>query len=103
MTSGATTHAAKSRADAAAAQRDSVLAKAHDTQGLVRSKLYPHSDAIQLVTYDGEYLGSIRLAGGPARQASWVAVPEGQLMTAGTFHSPKAAAKALGLAADKAV
>ncbi|MFC0860888.1 hypothetical protein ACFHYQ_01130 [Sphaerimonospora cavernae] len=85
-----------------AARQHAVLAKVRNTRGLVCTHLYAHSDAIQLVTYDGEHLGRIRLADAHARQ-SWVAVPAGQVMTMGRYHSSKAAAKALAHAAGKPV
>ena len=50
-------------------QEQSVLRQLAGTRGLACGRLEPRSDAIQLVTYDGEHLGHVRRDGsrGPGR------------------------------------
>jgi hypothetical protein len=86
-----------------AAQQEDALAKARNSTGLVCTRLEAHSDAMQQVTHDGEYLGRIRLAGGqPARSVGSPSRSAGS-RTAGSYHNPKAAAKAPARAAGKTV
>jgi hypothetical protein len=44
-------------------QEQSVLSELAGTRGLACARLEPRSDAIQLVTYDGEHLGHVRREG----------------------------------------
>jgi hypothetical protein len=83
-------------------QEESVLRRLARTRGLACAPLDPCSDLIQLVSYDGEHLGHIRLDGMHGLQERWVAVgkaadaqPDGCHGTAGE------AAWALARAAGK--
>jgi hypothetical protein len=82
-------------------QERSVLEELADTRGLARARLEPRSDAIQLVTYDGEHLGHIRREGLAGPGERWVAVLKQQARQVGTYGSADAAAVALARACGK--
>jgi hypothetical protein len=73
----------------------------HGTRGLVRARLEPRSDVIQLVTYDGEHLGHVRREGPPGPGERWVAVLKQQARQVGIYGSAGAAAGALAQASGK--
>jgi hypothetical protein len=79
------------------------LARLADTRGLARTRVTSHSDEIQVVTYDGEYIGRIRLAAAHARQQRWIAIPVGRQTTLGSYTSARAAANALGQATGRVI
>jgi len=82
-------------------QEQSVLEQMAGTRGLACARLEPRSDAIQLVTYDGEHLGHVRRDGPPGLEERWVAVLKQQARRAGTYGSAAAAALALAQASGK--
>ena len=63
--------------------------------------LLPGTDVIQLVTYDGEHLGHVRLDGPRGPGERWVAVPKKQARPVGSCPSARAAALALSRASGK--
>jgi hypothetical protein len=71
------------------------------TPGLQRAPLEPRSDAIQLVTYDGEHIGHIRRDRSAAADQTWVAVPQPAGRAAGAYSSAQEAAVALAMACGK--
>ncbi len=73
-------------------QEQSVLRQLAGTRGLVRARLEPRADVIQLVSYDGEHLGHVRREGPPGPVEHWVAVLKGQVPQVDTFGSAAAAA-----------
>ena len=83
------------------AQEDDVLRKLADTRGLACARLESRSDAIQLVTYDGEHLGHVRCEGRHRPGERWVAVLKTRAQTVGTYASALAAAEALAQACGK--
>ena len=83
-------------------QEQSVLRRLAGTRGLACAPLEPYSDLIQLVTYDGEHLGHVRLDGLHGLRERWVAVSkaaDAQLI--GCYASAGDAARALARAAGK--
>ena len=75
------------------------------TRGLVCAPLEPYSDLIQLVTYDGEHLGHVRLDGLHNLRERWVAVSRAaaDVRPAGGYATAQDAARALARAAGKMV
>ena len=71
------------------------------TRGLAHAPLVPGSDAIQLVTYDGEHLGHVRREGPAGPDERWVAVMKQQARQVGTYGSAAAAAAAVAQACGK--
>jgi hypothetical protein len=65
------------------------------TRGIAHTPLEPRSDVIQLVAYDGQHVGHVRLDGPHGRQECWVAVRKGQARAVGSYGSAAAAAAAL--------
>ena len=82
-------------------QEQSVLEELAGTRGLARARLEPRSEAIQLVTYDGEHLGHVRREGPAGPDERWVAVLKHQARQVGTYGSADAAAAALARACGK--
>jgi hypothetical protein len=82
-------------------QEQDVLRRLAGTRGLVRARLEPRSDVIQLVTYDGEHLGHVRREGPPGPGERWVAVLKQQARQVGIYDSAGAAAGALAQACGK--
>ena len=82
-------------------QEETVLRQLAGACGLAYAPLEPRSDVIQLVTYDGEHLGHVRLDGphGPAER--WVAVLKTEARPVGRYGSARAAAEALAQALGK--
>jgi len=78
-----------------------VLRQLAGTRGLACARLESRSDAIQLVTYDGEHLGHVRREGSSGLGERWVAVLN-QARRVGTFGSADAAAAALARACGRA-
>ena len=83
-------------------QEQSVLQRLARTRGLACARLEPRSDAIQLVTYDGEHLGHVRRDGPRGPEQRWVAVLKDQAQQIGIYGSAAAAAMALAQACGKA-
>jgi hypothetical protein len=79
-------------------QEEMVLQQLAGTRGVARAPLEPRSDVIQLVTYDGQHLGHVRLDGPHGPQERWVAVMKGRGRSVGTYGSAEDAAKALAQA-----
>ena len=77
------------------------LARLAGTRGLARTRLNAYTDEIQVVAYDGDYLGRIRLMGAHTRSPRWTALPRGRMTNTGTYTNPKAAAIALARAAGR--
>ena len=82
-------------------QEDRVLEQLANTPGLACAWLEPRSDAIQLVTYDGEHLGHVRRDGPPGSRERWVAVLRHDARQVGAYGSAAAAAAALARACGK--
>lgn len=79
-------------------EEERVLRQLARTSGLACGRLEPHSDVIQLVTYDGEHLGHVRREGQDGRDERWVAVQKDQARQIGIYASLGAAARALAQA-----
>jgi hypothetical protein len=80
---------------------EAALASLADTRGLQRAPLDVRSQVIQLVTFDGQYLGRIRRDTTPGTGECWVAV---RLLTGGIiglYQTPDDAAEALAAASGK--
>jgi hypothetical protein len=71
------------------------------TRGLRRAPLEPRSDVIQLVTFDGEHIGHIRLDCTAAAGQTWVAVPQPSGRPVGSYRGPGEAAEGLARACGK--
>jgi hypothetical protein len=85
-------------------QEQSVLRRLAGTRGLACAPLEPYSDLIQLVTYDGEHLGHVRLDGLLGVQERWVAVSkEADAQPDGCYATARDAARALARAADNTI
>jgi len=84
-------------------QEQMVLERLAGTWGLACARLEAQSEAIQLVTYDGEHLGHVRRDGPDGPGERWVAVLKGQARQVGTYGSPYAAAEALAQACGKRI
>jgi len=69
--------------------------------GLARAPLVPGSEAIQLVTYDGEHLGHVRREAPSGSGGCWVAVAVVQARLCGRYASADAAARGLARACGK--
>jgi hypothetical protein len=86
-------------------QEESALRQLAGTRGLVCAPLEPYSDLIQLVAYDGEHLGHVRLDGLRGLRERWVAVskaaPDAQ--PDGGHATARDAARAPAHAAGKAI
>jgi hypothetical protein len=82
-------------------QEQIVLDRMAGIKGLACARLEPHSDVIQLVTYDGVHLGHVRRDSAHGPEEHWVAVLKHQARQVGTFPSAAAAAAALALACSK--
>ena len=72
------------------------------TSGLARAGLVPGSDVIQVVTWDGEYLGHVRRDRQCPLSECWVAVLKRHARPCGRYDSAQAAAAALAQACGKA-
>jgi hypothetical protein len=83
-------------------QEEDVLRQLAGIRGLARARLEPRSDAIQLVTYDGEHFGHVRREGPSGLDERWVAMLKQRARQVGTFGSADAAAAALARACGKA-
>lgn len=66
--------------------------------GLATAPLVPGSEVIQVVTYNGEHLGHVRLE---APDGCWVAVALRQARLCGRYASAEAAARGLAHACGK--
>jgi hypothetical protein len=85
-------------------QEQSVLRRLAGTRGLACAPLEPYSDLIQLVAYDGEHLGHVRLDGLHGVRERWVAVSkEADAQPAGCYATARDAAMALARAAGKTI
>jgi hypothetical protein len=82
-------------------QEQDVLRQLAGTRRLARAPLEPRSDVIQLVAYDGEYLGHVRREGPAGPDERWVAVMKRQARQVGSYGSAAAAAAALARACGK--
>ena len=82
-------------------REETALRSLASTRGVACAPLMPGSDVIQVVAYDGEHLGHVRLDGPRGRGERWVAVRTKQAHPVGSYPSPQAAARALARAADK--
>ncbi len=71
------------------------------TAGLARAPLLPGSEAIQLVTWNGEHIGHVRRDGPPGPDRCWVAVAVKQARPCGQYDSAEAAARELARACGK--
>jgi CBS domain-containing protein len=80
-----------------------VLRRLASIGGLAYAPLSSHQRDVQVVAYDGRYLGRIRLTGEHTSHPAWIAVPPTGVATLGTFSSPRAAARALARAAGNDV
>jgi len=84
-------------------QEETALRQLTGTRGLACARLEPRSDAIQLVTYDGEHIGHVRRDGPGRPEQRWVAVLKDQARQVGTYGSAAAAAIALAEACGKGI
>jgi hypothetical protein len=84
------------------AQEESVLRRLAGTRGLACAPLEPHSGLIQLVAYDGEHLGHVRL---DEPRGRWVAVSKAAAggRPDGSYATAQDAAGALARAAGKTI
>jgi hypothetical protein len=87
------------------AQEESVLRRLAGTRGLVCAPLEPYSDLIQLVTFDGEHLGHVRLDRLHDLRERWVAVSRATAdpRPADGYATARDAATALARAVGKIV
>lgn len=69
--------------------------------GLARAPLVPGSEAIQLVTYDGQHLGHVRRDALSGSGGCWMAVALKQARSCGRYTSAEAAARGLARACGK--
>jgi len=82
---------------------EAALASLAGTRGLRRAPLDLRSQVIQLVTFDGQYLGRVRRDTNPGTSESWVAV---RLLTGGViglYQTADDAAEALAIACGKRI
>jgi hypothetical protein len=84
-------------------QEQAVLQQLAGTRGLARARFDPRSDVIQLVTYDGEYLGHVRRENRPGPGERWLAVRKDRARPAGCYGTALAAAEALAQACGKEI
>jgi hypothetical protein len=82
-------------------REETVLRQLAGTRGLAFAPLMPGTDVIQLVTYDGEHLGHVRLDGPRGPGERWVAVRKKQARPVGSYPSAQPAAQALAQASGK--
>lgn len=84
------------------AQEESVLRRLAGTRGLACAPLDPHSGLIQLVAYDGDHLGHVRL---DELRERWVAVSKAAAGSRpdGSYATAQDAARALAHAAGKTI
>lgn len=82
-------------------QEEAVLGRLAGTAGLVRARLEPRSEVIQLVAFDGEHLGHVRRETGPRQGRQWVAVLKDRQRRVGAYPSAAAAAEALARTAGR--
>jgi hypothetical protein len=80
-----------------------VLERLAGTRGVAHAPLEPRSDVIQLVTYDGEHLGHLRLDGPHGPRERWIAVPKSEARPVGSYGTAGAAAEALAQALGKKI
>jgi len=73
------------------------------TRGLRWAPLEPRSDAIQLVTHDGEHLGHLRRDSGSTTPGTWVAVRRLTGRAIGCYPAAQDAAQALAVACGKEI
>jgi hypothetical protein len=86
-------------------QEEAALRRLAGTRGLAIVPLEPCSDLIQLVTFDGEHLGHVRLDGMHGLQERWVAVSKAAADTQldGSYATAGEAAAALARTAGKTI
>lgn len=82
-------------------QEEAVLGWLTGTMGLVRARLEPRSEVIQLVAFDGEHLGHVRRETGPGHEQQWVAVLKDRQRRVGAYPDAAAAAEALARACGR--
>jgi len=75
-------------------REETALRSLASTRGVARAPLMPGSDVIQVVAYDGEHLGHVRLDGPRGPGERWVAVRKKQARPVGSYPSPQTAARA---------
>jgi hypothetical protein len=71
------------------------------TAGLARAPLLPGSEAIQLVSWDGEHIGHVRRDSTRPAGECWVAIAVKQARPCGWYASAEAAACGLARACGK--
>jgi len=84
-------------------REEAVLRRLRHTQGLAYAPLDLRSEGIQLVTYDGEHLGHVRLDWLQGSRARWVAVPKREGRPVGAYGTAGEAAGALAQLAGKLI
>jgi len=82
-------------------QEETVLSSLTETAGLVRARLEPRSEVIQLVAFDGDHLGHVRRETPAGHDQQWVAVLKDGARRIGTYPSAAAAAAALARACGR--
>jgi hypothetical protein len=82
-------------------REETVLRLLAGTRGVAFAPLMPGTDVVQVVTYDGEHLGHVRLDGPRGPRERWVAVRRKQARPVGSYPSAQAAAQALARASGK--
>lgn len=82
-------------------REETVLELLAGTCGVAVAPLLPGTDVIQLVTYDGQHLGHVRLHGPRGPGERWVAVPRKQARPVGSYPTAQEAAQALARASGK--
>jgi hypothetical protein len=68
---------------------------------VVRVRLEPRSEVVQLVAFDGEHLGHVRRETGPGHGRQWVAVLKDRARRIGSYPTAAAAAEALSSACGR--
>jgi hypothetical protein len=74
---------------------DRAVARLANVPEIGVARLVPGSRVVQVVTFDGRYIGRIRLVDAHSRHARWWAKPSGHAPVMGPYRSVKAAARAL--------
>lgn len=75
--------------------QEEALATLAGSHGLALARLWPGSQAIQVATFDGAYLGRVRRAHSPAGDCQWLALARAARKSSGPYPTDRAAAQSL--------